>query len=111
MSLDERHSLLRVFLPETARFDDRPAWRAVVEHLRLAGFTGATAYRGAAGFTGNGFATDRIEVQAAGFPVVVEAVDVPPKVDRVLDDIRAILPDRGLVTVERVEARTYRRAG
>ena len=111
MSLDERHSLLRVFLPETALFDDRPAWRAVVEHLRLSGFTGATAYRGSAGFTGNALATDRIEVLATGLPVVVEAVDLPEKVERVLDDVRAIVPERGLVTVERVEARTYRRTG
>lgn len=110
MSLREEHVLLRVFVPEADRFDDRPAWRAVMEHLRLMGLAGATAYRGRAGFTAGGVSTDAIEVLSYDLPVVVEAVDRPERIEAVLADVSAIVGAKGLVTTERVEVARYRGA-
>lgn len=103
MTLREDHSLLRVFLPESDTSDGQAAWRAVVDHLRLAGLAGATAYRGRAGFTADGVSTDAIEVLACDLPVVVEAVDRPDRIEGVLDTVIASVGEKGLVTVERVE--------
>lgn len=109
MTLAENHTLLRVFLPESDQFDNREAWRAVMDHLRVSGIAGSTAYRGRAGFTAGGeMMTDAIEALACDLPVVVEAVDRPEKINFILGDVRAIVGAQGLVTVESVEVALHR---
>lgn len=104
MTLAERHTLLRVFIPESARHRGQPAWHAVLTRLHSAGLAGATAYRGRAGFTAGGpIHTDAIEVLADDLPVVIEAVDQPEKFAALHEELAAMVGSHGLITSEMVE--------
>ncbi|RMH58754.1 MAG: DUF190 domain-containing protein [Candidatus Hydrogenedentota bacterium] len=95
--------LLRVFVAEDAVFDGQPAWRVVLEHLRMSGFWGATAYRGREGYSLSGPAgTDRILIMTSRLPIVIEGVDRREKALPLLEDLRTIVGDRGIITLEPV---------
>lgn len=104
MPLAERHTLLRIFIPESARHCGQPAWRAVITLLHDANIAGATAYRGRAGFTAGGpIHTDAIEALADDLPIVVEAIDRPEQFTDLYDELAAIVGSHGLITSEMVE--------
>jgi len=100
--------LLRVILSESRTFDHKPLYQRIVELLREEGMAGATVLKGLAGFGHDRqMHTAAIEVAAAGLPVVVEAVDTPEHVHRVLPKIEALMGGGGIVMLERAKVLRY----
>jgi PII-like signaling protein len=102
-------TLVRVFIDAGDRHRGVPLYEAVVGLLRERGIAGATVLRGV-----EGFGTHRT-VHAARFfalmpnaPVVIEAVDTDEAIAAILPEIERLVPE-GLITLERVEYRRYRR--
>ena len=100
--------LLRIILSESRTHDHRPLHERIIEVLRADGLAGATVLKGIAGFGHDRHVhTIAIEVAAQGLPIVLEVVDTPERVDRVLPKIDALMAGGGVITVERARVIRY----
>ncbi|HXH08161.1 MAG TPA: DUF190 domain-containing protein [Alphaproteobacteria bacterium] len=98
---------VRIYTGETAQWEHKPLFLAVLEMLRREGAAGATVMRGVAGFGANSrIHTATILRLSEDLPMVIDWVDAPERVERLLPQICAMVVD-GLVTVEDVQIATY----
>ena len=100
--------LLRITLSESRSYDHHPLFARLLEMLRTEGLAGTTVLKGVAGY-----GHDRrihslvLEVTAQGLPIVLEVVDTPERIDRVLPKVDALMGDGGVVTTERARVIRY----
>lgn len=100
--------LLRIILSESRTHDHQPLFRRLLELLRSEGLAGTTVLKGIAGF-----GHDRrihsfvLEVAAQGLPIVLEVIDTPERIDRVIPKVDALMGDGGVVMTERARAIRY----
>jgi PII-like signaling protein len=93
--------LMRVHVNAGDRFEGRPLYRAIVELLRTRGCAGATVQRAIMGFGAHREIHSLLnELTAADLPLVVECVDAPGRLERVLPELDRMIAG-GLVTLER----------
>jgi len=99
--------LLRLILSESRTHDHRPLFRKLVEVLREEGMAGATVLKGVAGFGHDrAIHTVNIEVAAVGLPMVIEVVDTPARIERVLPKLETLM-EGGLIMLERARVIRY----
>lgn len=93
----------RVYLRDSARAGDRPAYEAVAEAFREQGIEDVSVHRGILGFDRS---SEILSARPLRFhpdlPVVVEAAGARWRVEAALPRVRAALP-RGLITLSEVE--------
>ena len=94
---------VRIYVSEGMKVGHRSAAIALVQLLRDEGAHGATVFRGNAGFgpAGHLHVSHLVDV-AQDLPILVEWVDVPEVVERLLPRVLELVP-RGLVTVDATE--------
>lgn len=103
MDLIGKAKRVRVYVNEGDRVGTQPAHLALIEFLRRENAQGATVIRAIEGFGGTG----RIHVShlvdvAQDLPLVVEWIDAPAVVERLLGRVKELVP-RGLITVDETE--------
>ncbi|QYJ16746.1 hypothetical protein Rxycam_02581 [Rubrobacter xylanophilus DSM 9941] len=92
----------RVYLRDSARSGDRPAYEVIAEAFREAGIVDVSVHRGILGFDrSSGLLSDRPLRFHPDLPVVVEATGERARVEAALPRVRAALP-RGLITLSEV---------
>jgi PII-like signaling protein len=102
--------MVRIFFGESDKWHHQSLQSALLERLRREGFAGATVFRGVAGFGANSVIhTTRLLDLSSDLPIVVEVVDTPEEVDRLVPILDEMMDD-GLVTMERVRVLRYRAA-
>jgi hypothetical protein len=105
--LDGEQRLVRIFVGESDRWKHQPLHLALVERLRAEGFAGATALRGIAGFGARSVLhTTQVLRLSEDLPIVVEVVESPAQVERLLPILEEMVAD-GLVTIETVHVQRY----
>lgn len=106
-ALDGEQVLVRIYIGERDRWHGRPLHTALVERLRRDGFAGATVLRGVAGFGASSVVhtTDLLRL-SVDLPLVVEVVDTPDEVERLVPILDEMLTG-GLVTMEKVRVLRY----
>lgn len=98
---------VRFYLDEMDRWHGRPTSLAILEMLRREGCAGGTALRGIAGFGAHSrIHTATLVDVTPNLPLVVEWVDTPERVERVLPQVSELIVS-GLVTVEDVSITRY----
>lgn len=103
LSIQKRAKRLRIYITEKDRWRGSSLDSALIEILREKGIAGATVFRGIAGYGTNASVhTIYIEVRMTDLPLVIEAIDTPEKIDRVLNDIYPMVRE-GLITIDDVE--------
>jgi uncharacterized protein len=108
MSLDGESRLLRIYIGESDQWHHKPLYHQLVEAARRQGLAGATVLRGIEGFGASSrIHTSRILALSEDLPLVIEIVDTAAKVEAFLAAVDELLTE-GLVTMERVEVRSYR---
>jgi len=94
--------LLRIYIAETAKIHDQPAYRYLVEYFRQKGFPGCTVYRGLMGFGHEreikSFDVFRLSLD---LPVVIEVVDSQERVLGIRDEVEGMVV-HGLVITQAV---------
>jgi CBS domain-containing protein len=94
---------VRLYLSEGDRAGHRPAHLAVMELLRKEGAAGAVCFRGLEGFgAGRDLHVAHLVDVDARLPLVIEWVDAPARVERILPAVRALVR-HALVTVDDTE--------
>ncbi|HUJ55933.1 MAG TPA: DUF190 domain-containing protein [Gaiellaceae bacterium] len=103
--------LLRLFIGESDTWHGRPLYQAIVERVRKEGLAGATVLRGIEGFGADSHLhTSRILRLSEDLPVVIEIVDTPERIDRVVPILDEMVAE-GMLTLERVQIVSYRSSG
>jgi uncharacterized protein len=101
-------TLVRVFIGENDAWEGKPLYEAIVLRAREAGLAGATVVRGIEGYGASSrLHTTRLLELSSDLPIVVEIVDLTPRIDAFLPTLNEMIGD-GLVTTERVHVITYR---
>jgi PII-like signaling protein len=108
VKLEGEGKLLRLFIGESDRWHGRPLYQAIVERVRREGLAGATVVRGIEGFGADSrLHTSRILRLSEDLPVVIEIVDTPEQIDRVVPILDEMVRE-GMLTLERVQIVSYR---
>jgi len=108
MRIQGEGKLLRLFIGESDRWHGKPLYQAIVEQVRAEGLAGATVIRGIEGFGADSHLhTSRILRLSEDLPVVIEIVDTPERIDRVVPLLDEMVTE-GMLTLERVQIVTYR---
>ena len=99
--------LLRIILSESRMHDHQPLFRRLLDLLRAEGLAGATLLKGIAGFGhDHRIHTANIEAVAEGLPIIIEVVDTPQDVERVLPKVEALMVG-GVIMIERARVIRY----
>lgn len=108
MRLEGEGKLLRLFIGESDTWHGKPLYQAIVERVRQEGLAGATVVRGIEGFGADSHLhTSRILRLSEDLPVVIEIVDTPEQIDRVVPILDEMVGE-GMLTLERVQIVSYR---
>ncbi len=100
---------VRIYIGEQDRAPGRhePLWQTILDLLRTEGAAGATMVRGLAGFGAHSqLHTARLADIAPDLPVVLEWIDGPERVSRLLPKVCELVTT-GMVTVEDIEVVKY----
>lgn len=107
MKREEKAVLLRIFIGERDHYRGKPLYQYLVEVFRKEGLSGATVFRGIAGFEKNSILQSTSIVRlSTDLPIVIEVVDRREKIEK----IKPILDEavrEGLVTEEKVRIFLY----
>ena len=105
--LEGEQTLLRVFLGESDLWHGKPLHLALIERLRKEGAAGFSVLRGSAGFGARSVVhTTHILRLSEDLPIVLELVDTPEHVERLLPILDEMVGE-GLVTMEKVRVVKY----
>jgi CBS domain-containing protein len=98
---------VRIYVNEGDKVGWKPAHLAILEFLRRENAQGATVLRGVEGFgaTGQIHVSHLVDV-AGDLPIVVEWIDRPDVVERLMPRLKELVP-RGLITVDETEIVLY----
>jgi len=108
MNINENGILLRIFIGESDRFEQKPLYEAIVQKVRELGLAGATVLRGTEGFGANSVVhTTHLLAMSTDLPIVVEIVDAEDKIKQLLPHLEAMVHD-GMMTMEHVMILMYR---
>jgi PII-like signaling protein len=107
MQIPDEAVLLRVFIGETARFENTPLFEAIVLKARAMGLAGATVLRGPMGFGHSSHLhSAKILRLSDDLPVVIEVVDSREKIDQFAAAIGPMIGS-GLITLANVKVLRY----
>ena len=105
--IDGEQFLVRIFIGESDKWKHKSLFHALIERLREAGFAGATATHGIAGFGARSVLhTAHILDLSTDLPVVIEVVDDAEHVDKLTAILDEMLTG-GMVTIEKVRVLRY----
>jgi PII-like signaling protein len=107
MQIPKQAVLLRIFIGENDKLDDRPLYEAIVMKAREMQLAGATVLRGPMGFGKSSLIhTDKILRLSMDLPLVIEIVDSEEKINAFLSVLDGMM-DSGLVTLEKLQVLQY----
>jgi len=107
MQIPKQAVLLRIFIGENDKLDDRPLYEAIVMKAREMQLAGATVLRGPMGFGKSSLIhTDKILRLSMDLPLVIEIVDSEEKINAFLSVLDGVM-DSGLVTLEKLQVLQY----
>ena len=110
MHSEEKDALVRIFIGENDRYDGKPLYEAIVLKARELDLAGATVLRGIMGFGADSrIKSARILGLSTDLPIVVEIVDTPENMDRLMPFLDEAIQE-GMVTREMVRVVKYRHA-
>jgi hypothetical protein len=101
--MDAKAKLVCIYINEADEWRRKPLHLEILRMLHAEGLAGGTVVRAVAGFTGRGGVQTTSLVDAGGrLPLVVQFVESPVNVTRVLPRLREMAPHR-LITVHEVD--------
>ena len=108
MKIEGEAEILRIFIGEDDKQDERPLYEVIVEEARRRGLAGATVLRGVLGFGAHSRVNAaNVSRLSEDLPMVVEIVDKPDRIAAFLPDLDQMIGE-GMVTIEKVHVVTYR---
>jgi hypothetical protein len=94
--------LLRLYVTESDRYQEKALHEAILEKCRELKIAGATVFRGVEGY-GETAEIHRAHLLGHHLPIVVQIVDTPDNIERLLPAIEGML-EKGLIAISDVSA-------
>jgi PII-like signaling protein len=108
MTVNTNGVLLRVFIGESDKFENKPLYEAIVHKTRELGLAGATVLRGSEGFGANSVVHKASLLDmSSDLPVVIEIVDSEEKIKLLQPHLETMVRE-GMITMEYVVILMYR---
>src|SRR5262249_6291996 len=111
MQVPTQEQLLRIFIGEAERHDDKPMYEAIVLKARELHIAGATVLRGGMGYGHSShLQTAKILRLSDDLPLIIEIVDSVDKIQSFLPVLERMIGEgdgKGLVTIENVQVLRY----
>ncbi|MBE3582520.1 MAG: DUF190 domain-containing protein [Limnochordaceae bacterium] len=108
MTVPKTAERLRIYIGETDRYRGQSLYHAIVLKAKELGLAGATVLRGLEGYGANSrIHTARILDLSSDLPIVVEIIDEPAKLDRLLPFLDQAVTQGCLITREPVQVYRY----
>ena len=108
MEIPHEATLLRIFIGESDRYENRPLYEAIILKAREMHLAGATALRGPIGFgKSSRMHTSKILRLSMDLPLVIEIVDSEENIQSFLPALDEMMQS-GLLTMEKVKVIDYR---
>lgn len=79
-------------------------YKALLDFMMQAGISGATVLNGVDGFGKRGKSTLHIEGISMNYPLIIEVIDEREKLEPLLGQIKRMVDDNGLLTINDVDA-------
>jgi PII-like signaling protein len=76
--------------------------RLVIDFLVKSGVSGATVWTGVDGFGKRGKSTLKLEGVTVNMPLIIEVIDEQSKLEPLLPELKGIVGDNGLVSIQDV---------
>jgi uncharacterized protein len=95
---------LTIRIKKNDELNGKKLYRALLDFMMGAGILGATVVNAVDGFGRRGRSTLHIEGLSINYPLIIEIVDEEAKLEPLLAQIRRMVNDNGLVTVQEVYA-------
>lgn len=109
--LDGEQTLMRIFIGESDRCQNKPLFKVLLELFRAKGFAGATVLRGVSGFGANSVLhTDKLLCLSQDLPLVIEVVDHEEKIESIIPQLDEMLQG-GMITLEKARVISYKKNG
>lgn len=109
MKINTDGVLLRVFIGESDRLENKPLYEAIVQKVRELGLAGATVLRGSEGFGANSVVHKAALLEmSTDLPIVIEVIDTEQKVQQLLPHLETMVQE-GMITMEYVVILMYHR--
>ena len=74
----------------------------ILDILKQGKISGATIWTGVGGYGKRGKSDIRVEGISVNMPLVIEIIDKLPKLEKILPDIKEIVGDNGLITLQEI---------
>ena len=84
--------------------DGKRLQRVLLDLLMKSGISGATVWNGVDGFGKRGRSKVHIEGVSINMPLMMEVIDEKTKLEPLLQEIKRLVNDNGLVTLHEIEA-------
>ncbi|MGD6810565.1 MAG: DUF190 domain-containing protein [Candidatus Bathyarchaeia archaeon] len=91
---------LTIRIKRNDTIDGKRLEHLLLDLLKKAGIAGATVWTGVDGFGKRGKSTMHLEGVQVNMPLVIEVVDLEEKLEPLLVEIKRLVDDDGLVTVQ-----------
>lgn len=102
-----RGKLLKIYVGEKERYQDKPLYQYLVHWLKDKEIGGVTVSRGIEGYGQDKILhTARLLELSSDLPIVLEAVDQADKIEAIITDVCKIVP-KGLVFTVDIEIHKY----
>jgi PII-like signaling protein len=103
----EKAKLLKVYVGENERFNNKPLYQYLVHWLKEQGISGVTVSRGIEGYGHDKvLRSARILELSSDLPMILEIVDTEEKIDSIIPEVSRIVP-KGLVYTVGVEVHKH----
>jgi PII-like signaling protein len=108
MKLPSESMLLRIFIGENDKADNKSLYEVIVKEAHRRGLAGATVLRGFLGYGANSrIHTAKVLRLSDDLPIVIEIVDSQEKIEAFLPDLDKMIGE-GLITLEKIRVIAYR---
>lgn len=74
----------------------------ILDILKKGNITGATVWTGVDGYGKRGKSTLHLEGIAVNMPLIIEAIDELEKLEKILPEIKEVVDDNGMITIQEV---------
>ncbi len=91
---------LTIRIKRNDKLDGKRLENLILDCLKNGGIAGATVWTGVDGFGKRGKSTLHLEGVQVNMPLIIEVVDLATKLELLLPDLKRIVDDNGLVTIQ-----------
>lgn len=95
--------LLRIYIAESVRINEKPAYKFLVDFFMAKGLPGCTVFRGMVGY-GHEYKIRTVDVLnlSLDLPIVIDVVSSEEKIMAIVPEVEAMV-EHGLVTVQKIQ--------